>query len=227
MSDLTIAISKGRLQDQSLDLFRRAGTQISETPPDSRRLRVEDEQGRHSFIFVKPADVPVYVEYGVADVGVCGLDVLMESEADVYQPLDLGFGRCTMVVAAPAESAARGYNPQSTARVATKYPRITADYFQRRGIPIELIVLSGSVELAPLLELAEHIVDLVETGRTLRENGLVVIDTIIEITARLVVNRASYHLKRKAVAALVTALQAAVSQNARAGSPEATVHFRA
>jgi len=210
MSILTIAIAKGRLQDGAFELFRRAGVVVPEAAASSRRLMIEDESRRYSFILVKPGDVPVYVEYGVADAGVCGRDVLIESAADVHEPLDLGFGRCTLVVAGKAGSAERGYNPLATARVATKYPRATADYFQRRGVPVELIELSGSVELAPALGLSEHIVDLVETGRTLRENGLVVLDTIAESTARLIVNRASYHLKRAAVAGLVDALKEAV-----------------
>src|SRR5699024_205733 len=111
MSDLTIAIAKGRLQDAAFDLFRRVGVTVADDDLASRKLLVDDASGRYSFIFVKPADVPVYVEYGVADAGVCGRDVLMESSADVHEPLDLGFGRCRLVVAGKAESAARGYNP--------------------------------------------------------------------------------------------------------------------
>src|ERR1700730_7890282 len=207
MPNLTIAIAKGRLQDETLEVFRRAGIALPKESLTSRRLLIEDQSGRYSFILVKPSDVPVYVEYGVAEVGVCGRDVLMESAADVQEPLDLGFGRCRLVVAGKQESADRGYNPLTTARVATKYPRVTADYFQRKSVPVELIELSGSVELAPLLGLSEHIVDLVETGRTLQENDLVVLDTIIESTARLIVNRASYHLKRAAVAHLIDVLR--------------------
>jgi ATP phosphoribosyltransferase len=207
MSGLTLAISKGRLQDETLQLCGRAGIDLESDGPESRRLRVDDSTGRFTLIFVKPADVPVYVEYGVADAGVCGRDVLLESAADVHEPLNLGFGRCRLVVAGKPESAERGYNPVATVRVATKYPRVTADYFQRRGIPVELIVLSGSVELAPVLGLSQHIVDLVETGRTLRDNGLVVIDTIAESSARLIVNRASYHLKRAPIAGLIEALR--------------------
>ena len=212
MAELTIAIAKGRLQNDALEFFGRAGIRLPDEASHSRRLSVDDENGLYSFIFVKPADVPVYVEYGVADAGVCGRDVLMESAAEVHEPLDLGFGRCRLVVAGKPESSARGYNPLAIARVATKYPRITADYFQRRGVPIDLIVVSGSVELAPALGLSEHIVDLVETGRTLRDNGLVVIDTIAESTARLIVNRAGYHLKRAAVADLIRVLRAALNQ---------------
>jgi ATP phosphoribosyltransferase len=215
MSDLTIAIAKGRLQDSAFETFRRVGIVVAAEALASRRLLVDDEDGRYSFIFVKPSDVPVYVEYGIADAGVCGRDVLMESQADVHEPLDLRFGHCRLVVAGRKETASRGYNLLATARVATKYPRLTTDYFQRRGVPIELIKLSGSVELAPALGLSDHIVDLVETGRTLQENGLVVIDTIAESTARLIVNRASYHLKRAAVAEFIETIRAAIkSQDA-------------
>ena len=207
--EITVAIAKGRLQDEALGLFERAGIFLPEGALESRRLSITDTSGRFSFIFVKPSDVPVYVEYGVADAGVCGWDVLMESGADVQEPLDLHFGFCRLVVAGKAEAAAQGYSPLVTARVATKYPRVTADYFQRRGVPVELIVLSGSVELAPVLGLSKFIVDLVETGRTLRENGLVVIDEIAASTARLIVNRASFHLKREAIAAVLSTLKQA------------------
>ena len=207
---VTLAIAKGRLQTEALELCERAGIAVSKDDLESRRLMIEDESGRYSFLFVKPADVPIYVEYGVADAGICGRDVLIETAADVHEPLDLGFGRCKLVVAGKPESAERGYNPLVTARVATKYPRTSTDYFQRRGVPIELIVLSGSVELAPVLGLSDHIVDLVETGRTLRENGLVVVDTISESTARLIVNRASYHLKRARIAELIESLRKAL-----------------
>jgi len=216
MSLITIALAKGRLQDASLDLFGKAGISIPQDLLDSRRLLLEDKSGRYSFVFVKPGDVPVYVEYGVADVGICGRDVLIESAADVHEPLDLRFGYCKLVLASRPETAALGYNPLVATRVATKYPRVTADYFQRHGVPIELIGLSGSVELAAVLGLAHHIVDLVETGRTLRDNGLVVVDTIAESTARLIVNRASYHLKRIAVMALIQLLREAVRTVARA-----------
>lgn len=210
MSEITIAIAKGRLQDEALALFARAGVRLPEGAVDSRRLLIEDQSGTYSFIFVKPSDVPVYVEYGVADAGICGRDVLIESQADVHEPLDLGFGRCRLVVAGKPGSPSEVKTAIMTARVATKYPRVASDYYQQRGIPIELIVLSGSVELAPVLGLSQHIVDLVETGRTLSENGLVVIDTITESTARLIVNRASYHLKRESHRRLLSVLKRAL-----------------
>jgi ATP phosphoribosyltransferase len=133
--------------------------------------------------------------------------VLVESGADVHEPLDLGFGLCRLVVAAPAASAGTDYGHIATVRVATKYPRTAAEYFRRRGVPVEIVVLSGSVELAPVTGLAERIVDLVESGRTLAENGLVVTDTIADVSARLIVNRASYQLERDEVAELIELLR--------------------
>jgi ATP phosphoribosyltransferase len=200
---LTIALAKGRMQDDALALFAKAGIVVDEGELNSRRLIVTAADGRYNFILVKPADVPTYVEYGVADAGVCGRDVLLEARADVHEPLDLKFGHCRIAVAAKREVIGQDYNLLATVRVATKYPRITTEYFQANGVPIEIIPLSGSVELAPLLGLSDRIVDLVETGRTLRENGLEVIETITETTGRLIVNRASFHLKRAAVSALI------------------------
>lgn len=203
MRQLTIAISKGRLQTESMDLLAHAGLSVSSEMLASRRLAVEDESGRYRFIFVKPADVPVYVEHGIADCGIVGRDVLLESEADVLQRLTLGIGRCRMAVAAPSENALDGIG---MLRVATKYPRVTARYFGSRGLSVEIIELAGSVEVAPLLGLADCIVDLVETGRTLHENGLRIVEVIAESTARLIVNRASYHLKADAVTSLIDSL---------------------
>lgn len=211
MQKLTIALAKGRLQTESLDILSRAGLSVSSVMLASRRLAVEDESGRFRFIFVKPADVPVYVEHGIADCGVVGRDVLLESEADVLQRLTLQIGGCRMVVAAPSELPLTGY---AMLRVATKYPRVTARHFGSRGLPVEIIQLSGSVEVAPLLGLADCIVDLVETGQTLRENGLRIVEVIAESTARLIVNRASYHLKAEAVSWLIGALGGAMSQKA-------------
>jgi ATP phosphoribosyltransferase len=204
---LTIALAKGRMQQDALALLARAGVRVSDEAINSRRLAVEDEGGRFRFIFVKPSDVPVYVEHGVADCGVVGRDVLLEADADLLQPLDLGIGRCRLVVAAPP---GRVSAELVAPRVATKYPRIAAAHFGARGTPVEIIALSGSVELAPLMGLADCIVDLVETGRTLSENGLEAVETIALSSARLVVNRASYQLKAGAVAALIDSLRRVV-----------------
>lgn len=203
---LTIALSKGRMQDDALEIFGRAGIVVDRADLQSRRLLINSADRRFNFIFVKPADVPTYVEYGVADAGVCGLDVLLESRADVHEPLDLLISRCSIAVAGRREVVGQDYNLLATVRVATKYPRIATAYFQERGVPIEVVTLSGSVELAPVLGLSDRIVDLVETGRTLRENGLEVIDIITESTARLIVNRASFHLKRTVVRDLIDRL---------------------
>lgn len=210
---LTIAIAKGRIQHDALKLLRRAGVSVSDEALASRRLAVEDDGGRFRFVFVKPSDVPVYVEHGIADCGVVGRDVLLETEADVLQPLDLKMARCRIAVAARegAYSARAG-----VLHVATKYPRVAAAHFGSRGVPVEIIELSGSVELAPVLGLSDCIVDLVETGRTLAENGLAVVETITDSTARLVVNRASYQLKAAEVGTLVESLSRAVEEAASA-----------
>ena len=210
---LTIALSKGRMQEQSLELFARAGILVDEEELHSRKLLLRSRDGRYNFVFVKPGDVPTYVEYGVADAGICGRDVLLESGADVHEPLDLRLGRCRIAVAGKRELLGKDYNLLATVRVATKYPKIATDYFHARGVPIEVIPLSGSVELAPLLGLSDRIVDLVETGRTLQENGLEVIDVITESTARLIVNRASFHLKMEQIGQMVEALTSEVRKS--------------
>src|SRR3984893_17525148 len=201
--ELTIAVAKGRLQDEALALLAAAGAGVSSQDLSSRRLAVEDESGRYRFIFVKPADVPVYVEHGIGDCGIVGRDVLLESGTDLLQPLTLEIGRCRIVVAARPEMS---LSDLGMLRVATKYPRTAAAHFGARGRPVEIIELSGSVELAPVLGLADCIVDLVQSGRTLRENGLREIEVIDESTGRLVVNRASYQLKAEAIASLIGAL---------------------
>ncbi|MFN0111554.1 MAG: ATP phosphoribosyltransferase [Blastocatellia bacterium] len=210
-NQLTIALSKGRMQDDALKMFARAGIIVEESELKSRKLIIHSADEKYAFILVKPGDVPTYVEYGVADAGICGRDVLLESEADVHEPLDLKFGYCRIAVAGKREVIGQDYNLLATVRVATKYQRIASTYFQEKGVPIEVIPLSGSVELAPLIGLSDRIVDLVETGRTLKENGLDVIEVITESTARLVVNRASFHLKRVAVGELIAKLTEALS----------------
>ena len=203
MSELTIAIAKGRLQAESLDLLAAAGFAVGDEV-SSRRLAVEEQSGRCRFIFVKPSDVPVYVEHGIADCGIVGRDVLLEAEPDLLQPLTLKVGECRIVVAAPDAI----QNGHGMLRVATKYPHVAAKHFGALGQPVEIIELAGSVELAPVLGLADCIVDLVETGRTLQENGLRIVEVIAESSARLVVNRASYQLKSKAISELIAGLEA-------------------
>ena len=205
---ITIAVAKGRMQDDALALLASAGVCLDVAEVASRKLALEDHTGNYRFIFVKPADVPVYVEHGIADCGIVGKDVLLESDADVLLPLDLGIAKCRLVVAAiDLKVINRAFG---MLRVATKYSRVTTAHFGARGIPVEVIPLSGSVELAPALGLADVIVDLVETGRTLRENGLQVVEEITQSTGRLVVNRASYQLKTEEIACLTSALSGAI-----------------
>jgi len=199
---LTVALSKGKLLTGSAALFRRAGLAFPED--EGRRLVVEMDGLR--FLFVKDMDVPTYVEYGVADCGIAGRDVLLELDADVYEPLDLGFGRCRLVVARRRDDP-RDPRRQSLVRVATKYPRVAARHFHERGQSAEVVKLFGSVEIAPGLGLADCIVDVVETGRTLEANGLVPIEEVATSTARFIVNRASYHARRNDVARLLRSLR--------------------
>jgi ATP phosphoribosyltransferase len=203
---LTVALSKGKLLNGASTLFRRAGLPFPED--EGRKLVVL--AGGLRFLFVKDMDVPTYVEYGVADCGIAGRDVLLESGSDVYEPLDLGFGRCRLAVARP-RGAALDYRRAATVRVASKYARVATAYFLERGVSAEVVKLAGSVELAAVLGLADCIVDVVETGRTLEENGLEVVEEVAASSARLVVNRASYHARRDEVTSLVGALQRATS----------------
>ncbi|HEX7297009.1 MAG TPA: ATP phosphoribosyltransferase [Pyrinomonadaceae bacterium] len=205
---ITIAIAKGRMQDDALALLARADVHFNGHSSLSRCLISTDDTGAYRAVFVKPADVPVYVEHGIADCGIVGRDVLLESKADLLVPLDLEIARCRLVVAGPSPGE---INSRGMLRVATKYPQLTAEYFGSRGTPVEIIHLSGSVELAPSLRLCDVIVDLVETGRTLQENGLSVIAVITESTGRFVVNRASYQLKADSIARLLKSLEQTLS----------------
>jgi len=193
-----------------LSMLSRANIRFSEDVASSRRLIFDSEDKRFRAVLVKPADVPTYVEYGAADIGIAGRDVIMESGADLLQPLDLSFGHCRIAVAGPNGARSINGSDHPTVRVATKYPRITLDYYNRRGIPVEIIALSGSIELAPLIGLADRIVDLVETGRTLKENGLEIVEVIAESSARLLVNRAGYQTKREEVLAFIHTLEKVV-----------------
>jgi ATP phosphoribosyltransferase len=207
---LTIALSKGRLLEQASALFQRAGYDAEE-PQATRRLLIPSHDGSLEFLYVKPADVPVYVESGAADAGIAGTDVLREAVADVLEPLALGFGACRMVVASPKDAPYPSLPDGATPRVATKYPRLTRRFFAETGLGVDIITVSGSVEVAPLVGLAHWIVDLVDTGRTLRENKLVERATILEVGAVLVVNRASHKLRLEEHQRLLKALYDATS----------------
>jgi len=207
---LVIALCKGRFLESSLNLLARTGIRFPEDVASSRKLIFNAEDERYRAVLVKPADVPTYVEYGAADIGIAGRDVIMESRADLLQPLDLNFGHCKIAVAGPKGAHSINGSDHPTIRVATKYPRITMDYYNARGIPVEIIPLSGSIELAPLIGLADRIVDLVETGRTLKDNGLEILEVIAESSARLLINRAGYQTKREEVLRLIQALEKVV-----------------
>lgn len=215
---LTIALSKGKLIESALDLFHRAGYETAALSGESRRLIFPCPAIDMTFLIVRPSDVPTYVEYGGADAGIVGKDVLMEQESDVYEPLDLGFGACRISVAALKGEGSHD-RLSSKIRVATKYPKITERFFNQRGIPVEIIKLYGSIELAPVVGLADRIVDLVETGSTLKAHDLVEVELIAQSTARFIVNRASLRLKHQPLMELIRRLRAAlVTQASVAGN---------
>jgi ATP phosphoribosyltransferase len=205
---ITIAIPKGRILQESVTLFGKIGISCSELLSDTRKLIFENREQRMRYMIVRATDVPTYVEYGCADLGIVGKDTLLEQEKDLYEPLDLKFGYCRMVVAEPAELS-RNDDPAgwTSIRIATKYPNFTERYFTGKGVQVEIIKLYGSIELAPLVGLSERIVDLVSTGETLKQNGLVEVETIAEITTRLIVNRASLKTRHKRITEIIAGLE--------------------
>ena len=213
---ITIALPKGRTLAAVAAILSRAGASFEPLEGESRALVRKGALGAQTlhFLLLKPDDVPTYVEHGTADLGVCGRDVLVEREPDVYHPVDLGIGRCRLVVAgrtSPARPSTEGRMP----RVASKYPRTAAAHFARRGVQVEVVNVQSSVELAPLTGLADYIVDLVETGATLAQNGLEVKEEILGVSSLLVANRASFKLRADAVGCLVDAVRGAVPSAAR------------
>jgi ATP phosphoribosyltransferase len=222
---LTFALPKGRILDQALPLLAAAGLDLAAALDEAGRkllFELPPSAGGTAWriMLVKPVDVPTYVEHGIADLGIAGLDTLLEQGRDLYEPVDLGTGRCRLVVAEPASSSALpgglgrggsgGLRRGMNLRVATKYPRCALRYYRARGIQPEIIPLWGSVELAPITGLADQIVDLVESGETLRQNHLVEVETIFQVTSRLIVNAASLRLKQPAVSHTIAALRRAV-----------------
>lgn len=217
MGPLTVALPKGRLLEPAANLFRRLGwhcdlgsgsrqllvTEVNETGNAGERIR---------FLLVKPADVPVYVEYGAADLGIVGQDVLWESGRDVYEPLELGFGRCRLVLAGKPAQRGSDLRLATGLRVATKYPCLARTYFQQHGFSVEIVPLTGSIELAPLVGLADLVVDVVETGCTLRENGLVELKEIVACQAILITNRVTHRLRLAEVRQLLSALDSSATQ---------------
>ena len=206
---LLIALPKGRMADEVLELFAAAELPLPAGDP-GRKLILASADGSLHYVLSKPSDVPTFVEYGAADIGVCGLDTLRESRRQVYEPLLLPFGHCRLCLAGPHDAPAGPLRYASQPRVATKYPNLTEQFFRSRGVNAEIIALHGSVELAPLVGLADLIVDIIETGNTLRANGLVEQRILLHSQAVLIVNRASYHIKAAAVQHVIGRLRQAL-----------------
>jgi len=217
MSDwITFALPKGRIMQDSMELFSQIGITCPEMSESSRKLVFENAEQRFRFMAVRATDVPTYVEYGCADLGVVGKDTLLEQGKNLYEPLDLKFGYCRLVVAEP-RLLKEVDNPLnwSNIRVATKYPNITERYFAAKGIQVELIKLYGSIELAPLVGLSERIVDLVSTGGTLKANNMVEVETIAEVTTRLIVNRASLKTKHERISQIIDGLEKVIGDEVK------------
>ena len=201
---LNIALPKGRLGDQVLRLFSGIGYECAEIYENDRRLVLESPDKNVRYLLVKPSDVAIYVEYGAADIGVVGKDILLDTNPDVYELLDLGIGKCRLAVAGKESFQD---SRETVLRVATKFPNVTKKYYSSINRDIEIIKLNGSIELAPILGLSDVIVDIVESGKTLRENNLVVLEEICPVSARLIANRASYLFKNDVIAQITKKLQ--------------------
>ena len=212
MIPITIALPKGKLLAPSIKIFDSLGLVPEEVKDAGRRLIFKSEKHALSYMVIRPTDVPTYVEYGAADIGIVGKDMLLEQQKDLYELLNLQFGYCRLVVAGPKE-AIEPYKDGNLVkvRVATKYPRVTEKFFASRGVHADIIKLYGSIELAPLVGLSHVIVDLIETGRTLKENNLEVIEIITDSTARLIANRASLKLKYKRINGIIEELKKVVA----------------
>ena len=204
---LNVALPKGRLGEKVYSMLSESGYSCREMEEDSRKLTFENKERGVRYFWVKPSDVGIYVERGAADVGVLGKDILVEYMPDVYELLDLGIGKCRMCVAAKKDFRD---NTEKTLRVATKFPKTAMDYYSGIDRDIDIIKLNGSIEIAPLLGLADVIVDIVETGKTLKENNLAVLETIVPISARFIANKASYQFKHNAIQGLCDDLRAQV-----------------
>jgi len=215
---ITLALSKGRIFDETLPLLKAAGIEVLEDPEKSRKLILPTNQDSLRVVLVRASDVPTYVEYGGADMGVAGLDTLIEhGSAGLYQPLDLQIARCRMSVAVPEGfDYAAAVKQGARLRVATKYVAIARDFFASKGVHVDLVKLYGSMELAPLTGMADAIVDLVSTGSTLKANHLLEVERIMDISSRLVVNQAAMKLKTKAIRHLIDTFDRAIQQRAKA-----------
>ena len=206
---LNIALPKGRLGEKVYAMFEKAGFPCDEIRENSRKLIFENEELGVRYFWVKPSDVAIYVERGAADIGVAGKDILLEYEPEIYELLDLNMGKCRMAVAAKASFRD---DPRRTLRVATKFSNIARQHYLSKGRDIDIIHLNGSIEIAPILGLSDVIVDIVETGTTLRENNLAVFETIVPISARLIANKASYKFKQAQIDAITQSIRAQLEE---------------
>jgi ATP phosphoribosyltransferase len=211
MKAIRIALTKGRLEKYAIEMFEDIGIDCTELKNKGRKLILKDEKSNIEFVLVKSTDVLTYVEHGAADIGIVGKDTLMEQSKNFYEVVDLKVGKCMFAVASlPSFQSYNGYNRK---KIATKYPTVAKDYFKKNNEDVEIIKLDGSVELAPILGLSDAIVDLVETGDTLKENGLIIIDKICDISARMIVNRASMKMKKENISDLIAKVQQYVDKN--------------
>ncbi len=205
MKAIRIAITKGRLEEHAIKMFEEIGLDCTELKNKGRKLIFKDKKNNIEFVLVKSTDVLTYVEHGAADIGIVGKDTLMEQKKNFYEVVDLKVGKCIFAVASlPSFQSNEGYN---RIKIATKYPTVAKEYFKKNGEDVEIIKIDGSVELAPILQLSDAIVDLVETGNTLRENGLIIIDKICDISARMIVNRASMKMNKEKITNLIRKVQ--------------------
>ncbi|APF28826.1 MULTISPECIES: ATP phosphoribosyltransferase [Clostridium] len=212
MKKVKIALTKGRLEKEAIEIFKTININTRELEDKGRKLilNCENEEYNIDFFLVKAKDVETYVEYGAADMGIVGKDTLMEANKEFYEVLDLNVGKCKFALAAlPSFRLDQGYNRK---KIATKYPNIAREYFRKKGMDVELIKIEGSVELGPIVGLADAIVDIVETGNTLRENGLVVVEDICEISARMIVNKASMKTKKDEIIKIIENVSEVIKQ---------------
>ena len=209
LKPLRIALTKGRLEKFSIDIFDKIGINTEELKNKGRKLVLCDKKNNIQFVLVKAVDVLTYVEHGAADMGIVGKDTLLEAGIDFYEVVDLKVGKCKFALASlPSFDLNKGYNRK---KIATKYPRVTREYFRKLGKDVEIIKIEGSVELAPIIGLSDAIVDIVETGTTLKENGLVIFDEICDVSARMIVNRASMKMRIKEIKKIISDVQGVVN----------------
>lgn len=212
MPYLTIALPKGKLFAKSVELLAKVGYSADNVVEDSRKLVIVNEESKVKFIIVKTVDLPTYVEYGAADIGIIGKDILLEEKKDVYELLDMKYGKCRLMVALPAAKKKKKLTDYTHMRVATKYPRCATEFFDKAGMQMTIIKLNGSIELAPIVGLSEMIVDIVETGTTLKENKLEEIAVVHPATARLIANKVSFKLQFTRISKLIEDLKKVMAE---------------